>query len=361
PHSQNQLLFHSWKMVVSPSFSCSVVGALILGCLLLQASNSNAQLRPDFYSRTCPGVFDIIGNIIVREMGSDPRITASLLRLHFHDCFVNGCDASILLDNSTSFRTEKDALPNANSARGFNVIDRMKTQIERACPRTVSCADILTIASQVSVLLSGGPSWSVPLGRRDGLQAFFVGANTLPSPFFTLDELKASFALVGLNRTSDLVALSGAHTFGRAQCQLVTPRLYNFNNTNGPDPSIDTTYLAQLRALCPENRDGTVLANFDPVTPNTFDNQYYTNLRNGRGLIQSDQELFSTPQADTIPLVEQYSSNRSVFFKAFVEAMIRMGDLQPLTGNQGQIRLNCRVVNPRRSVENDDDGVVSSI
>ncbi|CAF1700516.1 BnaCnng48990D [Brassica napus] len=349
-------------MVVSPSFPCSVVGALILGCLLLQASNSNAQLRPDFYFRTCPRVFDIIGNIIVREMGSDPRITASLLRLHFHDCFVNGCDASILLDTSASFRTEKDALPNANSARGFNVIDRMKTQIERACPRTVSCADILTIASQVSVVLSGGPSWSVPLGRRDGLQAFFDGANTLlPSPFFTLDELKASFAFAGLNRTSDLVALSGAHTFGRAQCQLVTPRLYNFNNTNGPDPSIDTTYLTQLRALCPENGDGTVVANFDPVTPNTFDNQYYTNLRNGRGLIQSDQELFSTPQADTIPLVEQYSSNRSVFFKAFVEAMIRMGDLQSLTGNQGQIRLNCRVVNSRRSVENDDDGVVSSI
>ncbi|KAF3544641.1 hypothetical protein DY000_02002080 [Brassica cretica] len=344
-------------MVDSPSFSCSVVGALILGCLLLQASNSNAQLRPDFYFRTCPCVFDIIGNIIVREMGSDPRITASLLRLHFHDCFVNGCDASILLDTSASFRTEKDALPNANSARGFNVIDRMKTQIERACPRTIFSLSLLKYQSFWRSKLVGSVG-----ERRDGLQAFFDGANTLlPSPFFTLDELKASFAFAGLNRTSDLVALSGAHTFGRAQCQLVTPRLYNFNNTNGPDPSIDTTYLTQLRALCPENGDGTVVANFDPVTPNTFDNQYYTNLRNGRGLIQSDQELFSTPQADTIPLVEQYSSNRSVFFKAFVEAMIRMGDLQPLTGNQGQIRLNCRVVNSRRSVENDDDGVVSSI
>ena len=156
--------------------------------------------------------------------------------------------------------------------------------------------------------------------------------------------------------------LLGAHTFGRAQCQLVTPRLYNFNNTNGPDPSIDTTYLAQLRALCPENRDGTVLANFDPVTPNTFDNQYYTNLRQGKGLIQSDQELFSTPRADTIPLVEQYSNNRFVFFQAFAEAMIRMGNLKPLTGTQGEIRQNCRVVNSRiRSVENEDHGVVSSI
>lgn len=154
----------------------------------------------------------------------------------------------------------------------------------------------------------------------------------------------------------------GGHTFGKAQCQFVTPRLYNFNGTNRPDPSLNPTYLAQLRQLCPQNGNGTVLVNFDPVTPNAFDSQYYTNLRNGKGLIQSDQELFSTPQADTIPLVEQYSSSTFVFFRAFVDAMIRMGNLRPLTGNQGEIRLNCRVVNSRiRSVENEDDGVVSSM
>uniref|UniRef100_A0A1J3FF41 Peroxidase n=2 Tax=Noccaea caerulescens TaxID=107243 RepID=A0A1J3FF41_NOCCA len=350
-------------MGFSPSFSCIAMGALILGCLLLQASTSNAQLRPDFYFRTCPRVFDIIGNIIVDELRSDPRIAASILRLHFHDCFVNGCDASILLDNSTSFRTEKDAAPNKNSVRGFNVIDRMKTEVEWFCPSTVSCADILTIASQISVFLSGGPWWPVSLGRRDSLRAFFDLANTaLPSPFSTLAQLKASFAAVGLDRTSDLVALSGGHTFGRAQCQFVTPRLYNFNGTNRPDPSLNPIYLAQLRGLCPQNGNGTVLVNFDPVTPDAFDRQYYTNLRNGRGLIQSDQELFSTPQADTIPLVEQYSSNTSVFFRAFVEAMIRMGNIKPLTGTQGEIRFDCKVVNPRiRSVENEDDGIVSSI
>ena len=76
-------------MKFSPSFSCSAMGALILGCLLLRASISNAQLRPDFYFGTCPHVFDIIGNVIVDELASDPRIAASILRLHFHDCFVN--------------------------------------------------------------------------------------------------------------------------------------------------------------------------------------------------------------------------------------------------------------------------------
>ncbi|XP_010517132.1 PREDICTED: peroxidase C3-like [Camelina sativa] len=350
-------------MGFSPSFSCSAMGALILGCLLLQASNSNAQLRPDFYFRTCPSVFSIIGDTIVDELRSDPRIAASILRLHFHDCFVRGCDASILLDNSTSFRTEKDAAPNANSVRGFNVIDRMKASLERACPRTVSCADMLTIASQISVLLSGGPWWPVPLGRRDSVEAFFDLANTaLPSPFFTLAQLKAAFADVGLNRASDLVALSGDHTFGKAQCQFVTPRLYNFNGTNRPDPTLNPTYLTELRRLCPRNGNGTVLVDFDSVTPNAFDSQYYTNLRNGKGLIQSDQELFSTPGADTIPLVNQYSSSTFVFFRAFVEAMIRMGNLRPLTGTQGEIRQNCRVVNSRRiRVVENDDGVVSSI
>ncbi|KAL1193664.1 Peroxidase C3 [Cardamine amara subsp. amara] len=349
-------------MGFSPFFSCSAMGALILGCLLLQASNSNAQLRPDFYSATCPSVFKIIGDIIVEELKTDPRIAASILRLHFHDCFVRGCDASILLDTSSSFRSEKDAGPNVNSARGFGVIDRMKIALERACPRTVSCADVLTIATQISVILSGGQSWPVPLGRRDSVQAFFSLANTaLPSPSFTLSQLKQAFADVGLNRASDLVALSGGHTFGRARCLFVTSRLYNFQGTNRPDPTLNPTYLVQLRALCPQNGNGTVLVNFDVTTPNVFDNQYYTNLRNGKGLIQSDQELFSTPGADTIPLVNLYSSNMSVFFQAFADAMIRMGNLRPLTGTQGEIRQNCRVVNSRiRGVEK-DDGVVSSI
>ncbi|CAD5324635.1 unnamed protein product [Arabidopsis thaliana] len=294
---------------------------MTLGCLLLHSSISSAQLTPTFYDNTCPSVFTIVRDTIVNELRSDPRIAASILRLHFHDCFVNGCDASILLDNTTSFRTEKDAAPNANSARGFPVIDRMKAAVETACPRTVSCADILTIAAQQAVNLAGGPSWRVPLGRRDSLQAFFALANTnLPAPFFTLPQLKASFQNVGLDRPSDLVALSGGHTFGKNQCQFIMDRLYNFSNTGLPDPTLNTTYLQTLRVQCPRNEL--------------------------KGLIQTDQELFSSPNAtDTIPLVREYADGTQKFFNAFVEAMNRMGNITPLTGTQGQIRQNCRVVN----------------
>ncbi|KAF2588400.1 hypothetical protein F2Q70_00040528 [Brassica cretica] len=290
----------------------------------------------------------------------------------------------------------------------------MKAAVERACPRTVSCADMLTIAAQQSVTLAGGPSWRVPLGRRDSLQAFFSLSNdNLPSPFFTLPELKASFAKVGLDRPSDLVALSGGHTFGKNQCQFIIGRLYNFSNTglpdptlnttylqtlrglcplNGnpsalvdfdlrtptifdnkyyvnlkeqkgliqtdqellynfsntglPDPTLNTTYLQTLRGLCPLNGNPSALVDFDLRTPTVFDNKYYVNLKEQKGLIQTDQELFSSPNAtDTIPLVREYADGTQKFFDAFVEAMNRMGSITPLTGTQGEIRLNCRVVN----------------
>ncbi|XP_010520602.1 PREDICTED: peroxidase E5-like [Tarenaya hassleriana] len=350
-------------MSSSSSSSSSICGTLItLGCLLLHGSFSNAQLSPSFYDQTCPNVSSIVRNTIVEELRSDPRIAASILRLHFHDCFVRGCDASILLDSTSSFQTEKEAAPNNNSARGFNVINRMKASVEEACPGVVSCADTLTLAAHESVVLAGGPSWSVPLGRRDSLEAFFDLANIrLPAPTFTFDQLRESFSNVTLDRPSDLAALSGGHTFGRAQCGFILDRLYGFNGTGLPDPTLNTTYLNELRQICPQNGDASALANFDPETPDSFDNRYYSNLRIGKGLIQTDQELFSTSGADTIPLVELYSTNTTAFFEAFAEAMIRMGNITPLTGNEGEIRLNCSVVNSQlRGVEN-VGGLVSSI
>jgi peroxidase len=58
-----------------------------------------------------------------------------------------------LLDDTSSFKSEKNAAPNINSARGFEIIDAIKSTVEKACPGVVSCADILTIAARDSVTL----------------------------------------------------------------------------------------------------------------------------------------------------------------------------------------------------------------
>ncbi|KAL0428624.1 UNVERIFIED_CONTAM: Peroxidase 15 [Sesamum latifolium] len=307
---------------------------------------SQAQLNSTFYSSTCPNVSNIVTTVIQQALQSDPRIGASLIRLHFHDCFVQGCDGSILLDdNNGTIQSEKNAAPNTNSTRGFDVVDNIKTAVESSCSGVVSCADILALAAQSAVSLAGGPSWDVLLGRRDSRSANQAGANTsIPASFEPLTNLTAKFSAVGLNIT-DLVALSGAHTFGRAQCRLFINRLYNFSGSGGPDPMLNTTYLATLRQICPQNGSGFVVTNLDPTTPDTFDNNYFSNLQSNEGLLQSDQELFSSSGAPTIPIVNLFSSNQSAFFESFVQSMIKMGNISPLTGSNGEIRANCRRVN----------------
>ncbi|CAN6270209.1 unnamed protein product [Urochloa humidicola] len=97
----------------------------------------------------------IVGAIVAKAHAEDPRMAASLLRMHFHDCFVQGCDASVLLDadGSGRFTTEKRSNPNKDSLRGFEVIDEIKDALEHACPHVVSCADIVAVAARDSVVL----------------------------------------------------------------------------------------------------------------------------------------------------------------------------------------------------------------
>ncbi|KAJ9699832.1 hypothetical protein PVL29_005614 [Vitis rotundifolia] len=269
-------------------------------------------------------------------------MAASLLRLHFHDCFVNGCDASVLLDDVGSFVGEKTAAPNLNSLRGFEVIDEIKSVLESVCPGTVSCADILAITARDSVVLSGGPGWDVQKGRRDSLSASKAAANNnIPGPNSSVATLVAKFQRVGLT-LKDMVALSGAHTMGKARCSTFSARLTRSSNSNGPE--INVEFMESLQQLCSESGTNVTLAQLDLVTPATFDNQYYVNLLSGEGLLASDQALVSGDD-QTRRIVESYVEDTMIFFEDFRKSILKMGSLGPLTGNNGEIRRNCRAVN----------------
>ncbi|KAJ9683978.1 hypothetical protein PVL29_016464 [Vitis rotundifolia] len=263
---------------------------------------------------------------------------ASLLRLFFHDCFVNGCDGSVLLDDTSSFIGEKNAAPNANSARGFNVIDDIKSKVEKACPGVVSCADVLAITARDSVVILGGPSWNVKLGRRDARTASQAAANnSIPPPTSNLNQLISRFQALGLS-TRDLVALAGSHTIGQARCTSFRARIYNETN-------IDKSFAKTRQSNCPRasGSGDNNLAPLDLQTPTAFENNYYKNLIKKKGLLHSDQQLFNGGSTDSI--VRKYSNSRSNFNADFVAGMIKMGDISPLTGSNGEIRKNCRRVN----------------
>nr|XP_009388701.1 PREDICTED: peroxidase P7-like isoform X2 [Musa acuminata subsp. malaccensis] len=303
-----------------------IVFSLLAGVL-------HGQLSPSFYATTCPNLQTIVRSVMAQAVSQEPRMGASILRLFFHDCFVNGCDASILLDDTANFTGEKNAAPNANSVRGYEVIDAIKTRVEAACNATVSCADIVALAARDGVYLLGGPTWAVPLGRRDARTASLDAANSnLPGPFSSLATLISMFDAKGLS-AQDMTALSGAHTIGMARCGLFRSRIFN-------DANVNASFAAERKLTCPATGGDGNLAPLDVATPNLFDSSFYRNLVAARGLLHSDQELFNGGSQDA--LVRNYSVNATAFASDFSSAMVKLGYLSPLTGKNGEIRLNCR-------------------
>jgi peroxidase len=314
--------------------------AILLFSLIVAmiAGSVSAQLSSGFYSRSCPGMLKAVRSALHPAIQRERRLGASILRLFFHDCFVQGCDSSLLLDDTQGLQGEKNAAPNMNSVRGFEVIDAIKAAVEKECPGVVSCADILAIAAEESVVFLGGPSWEVKMGRRDSTTASFSGAgNNIPPPTSGLANLTSLFAAQGLSQ-KDMIALSGAHTIGLARCTNFRAHIYN-------DTNIDAGFARSRQSGCPQatGSGDNNLAPLDLQMPTVFENAYYKNLVQKRGLLHSDQELFNGGAADA--LVRQYVGSQSAFFKDFVQGMIKMGDITPLTGSNGQIRKNCRRIN----------------
>lgn len=115
-----------------------------------QGSRGRGQgTRVGFYRATCPRVESIVQSAVESAVQANRTIAPGLLRMFFHDCFVNGCDASVLIEGPS---TEKASGPNS-LLTGFEVIDAAKAQLESACPGVVSCADIVALAARDSVVL----------------------------------------------------------------------------------------------------------------------------------------------------------------------------------------------------------------
>ncbi|OVA17485.1 Plant peroxidase [Macleaya cordata] len=239
---------------------------------------------------------------------------------------------------------EKDAPDNLSLAGdGFDTVIKAKKAVEASCPGVVSCADILAIAARDVVVLSGGPSFNVELGRLDGFisQASRVAGN-LPEPDSDLDKLNSMFRRNNLNQI-DMIALSGAHTVGFSHCNRFAKRLYSFTPSSPVDPTLDPDYAQQLMGACPRNVDPIIAIDMDPVTPRIFDNVYYQNLVAGKGLFTSDQVLFTDMASRST--VNDFATNPLNFNGAFANGMRNLGRVGVKTGSQGEIRRDCTAFN----------------
>ncbi|CAL5068688.1 unnamed protein product [Urochloa decumbens] len=306
-------------------------------------SSTLGQLSPSFYAESCPGVELAVRDVVRSASTLDPSIPGKLLRLVFHDCFVEGCDASVLIQGNGTERTDPANL----SLGGFNVIDAAKRLLEVVCPATVSCSDIIVLAARDAVVFTGGPAVPVSLGRRDGLVSLAsnVRRNIIDTGF-SVDAMAASFTAKGLT-LDDLVTLSGGHTIGSAHCNTFRERFQVTNGSMAPvDGSMNTDYAGELIRAC-SAANGTVSAGAavacDSGSASAFDNRYFANLLEGRGLLRTDAVLVQN--ATTRAKVEEFARSQDGFFASWAESYARLTGLSVKTGADGEIRRTCSSVN----------------
>ncbi|XP_062209259.1 peroxidase 2-like [Phragmites australis] len=310
-------------------------------CTLVLASACQG-LEVGYYKKTCPRVEAIVRDEVKKFVYKNAGIGAGLIRLVFHDCFVQGCDGSVLLDPTpVNPQPEKLSPPNMPSLRGFEVIDAAKDAVEKTCPGIVSCADIVAFAARDATyfLSRFKVKINMPAGRLDGRVSIASEAlNNLPPPFSNITELINSFATKGLD-AEDMVVLSGAHTVGRSHCSSFVP------DRLAVPSDISAWFANILKRRCPANptpgNDPTV--NQDIFTPNAFDNQYYKNVLEHKVLFKSDAALITTPA--TAKMVNDNAFIPGWWEDKFAKAFVKMAGIEVKIGNQGEIRKNCRVVN----------------
>ncbi|EPS71843.1 peroxidase 1, partial [Genlisea aurea] len=302
-------------------------------------ATQGGALRKDFYRESCPQAETIVNQTIHTIFNRDPTLAPALVRLLFHDCFVTGCDASIMLDDTPSGEdVEKKARQNGPFVRGFEAIDEIKTQLEAQCPGVVSCADLLAFSVRDSLVFTGVPTYKVAAGRRDGMASTARNCiGNLPLPDTPLDRIIHMFTKKGFT-FEDLVILIGAHSIGTAHCSVVADRFHDAEKSKEIDPG----YLLTMQTLTQCQADSQDIP-FDPYSSHKMDSRFYKELLDRKALLESDHNVAKRPDANAI--MRQYVNDQNGWLARFTSAMIKLGQVEVLTGDQGQIRRQCRAVN----------------
>lgn len=296
-------------------------------------------LKFGYYKGKC-GKHDVeklIYDVVKEKIADDADVVSDLVRISFHDCFVRGCDASVLLEGKN---TEQTARINKGLG-GIKLVSAIKDVVEKVCPGVISCTDVIVLGARDAIFLAGGKWYEVETGRRDGRVSLASEAEAiLPPPRIPIHKAIELFAKKGLNK-DDFVILMGGHTVGTASCHTFKERLHNFRNTNKADPTMAATLLHLLKKTCPLNSVSDEEAYLDQTPGSHFkiDNAYYKQILVHKGVLEVDQNLALNPLTrEDVKGLAYYPHD---FFNKFGPAMVKMSKIGVLTGNHGEIRKKC--------------------
>jgi L-ascorbate peroxidase len=241
-----------------------------------------------------------------------------------------------------SIRTDHEinAGPNAGLKKAITVyLQPIKTAVP-----LVSWADLLQLGSATAVEQMGGPKIPMKYGRVDGipkkptdapfglpdaLPPFGGGAAGLKNPEDPAEHLRFVFYKYSMS-DRDIVALSGAHTVGRA-----------FKDRSG---TVDEGYLggtAYTKKGSPNLKSSETCGGRSWTKEwLKFDNSYFTDMGN------QDTETITFPTDAVLmtdpgfkPHFEEFKTNPSAFFAAYAQSHKKLSELraqfEPATGIVG--------------------------
>ena len=275
-----------------------------------------------------------------KQLGA-PTTAAAILRVFFHDCFVSGCDASVLVTSNAFHESELDVDINLSLAGdAFDLIAHVKTALELQCPGVVSCSDILALSARDLVIMVGGPFYEVLLGRKDSkVSDPSIVESNLPKTTMSMSTIISLFSKKGFS-AEEMVALVGAHTIGFSHCKEFANRIFNFSKTSEYDPAYNLVYAEGLRKLYANYTKAPEISAFNDVfTSGKFDNMYYKNLQRGLGLLLSDQAMLMDNR--TRPFVDLFAANQTAFFDSFARSMEKLSVYKLKTNKDGEVRRKC--------------------
>ncbi|CAD6216692.1 unnamed protein product [Miscanthus lutarioriparius] len=256
--------------------------SLLVVAILGLATAATAQLSSTFYDTSCPKALATIKSTVTAAVNNEARMGASLLRLHFHDCFVD---------------------PSLETLALAWIFEKLQSHV------------------------LGGPSWTVLLGRRDSTASKDNAERDLPAPSFDLANLTPSHLQTRTSASLTWLLSRGAHDRAGAVPLLPRPHLQRHQHQ------------LHFRGVAA----GQLPPGQRQRSPTAFDNAYFSNLLSQKGLLQPDQQLFNGGGTDAA--VRSFASSASAFSSAFATAMVNMGNIAPKTGSQGQIRVTCSKIN----------------
>lgn len=222
----------------------------------------------------------------LRALIAEKNCAPIMLRLAWHD--AGTYDATTKTGGANgSIRNEEELNHGANN--GLKIAIALCEPI-KAKYQNITYADLYQLAGVVAVEVTGGPTVDFVPGRKDSLVSPREGR--LPDAKKGTQHLRDIFYRMGLS-DKEIVALSGAHTLGRAH-----PERSGF----------DGAWTEQ---------------------PLKFDNSYFLELLKGEseGLLQlpTDKCLLEDPSFRSY--VELYAKDEDAFFKDYAESHKKLSEL----------------------------------